>query len=134
VPLGSVILCVSLGSITDDLTTELLVRILRDQKIDARHLSIEDLKQPPPEAVPGSVSMIYVVSASPGDERKAADAVVVEIRARFAGALLVAVFMPGLALHQGPSGDTIATADRSARSLVDALQICLDWLEERTKA
>ena len=135
VPLGSVILCVSLGSITDDLTTELLVRILRDQKIDARHLSVEDLKQgPPPEAVPGSVSMIYLVSASPGEERKAADAAAVEIRARFAGALLVAVFIPGLALHHGPSDDTLAAADRSARSLVDALQICLDWLEERTKA
>ena len=135
VPPGSVMICVSLGSMSDDLTTELLVRILRDKKIDARHVSVEDLKQaPPPEAVPGSVSMVYVVSAAPGEERKAADAAVVEIRARFVGALLVAVFMPGLALQQGTSGDTIAAADRSATSLVDALQICLDWLEERTKA
>jgi predicted PurR-regulated permease PerM len=135
VPPGSVMICVSLGSMSDDLTTELLVRILRDKKIDARHVSVEDLKQaPPPEAVPGSVSMVYLVSASPGEERKAADAAAVEIRARFAGALLVDVFMPGLALQQGTSADTIAAADRSASSLVDALQICLDWVEERTKA
>jgi hypothetical protein len=43
--------CVGLGSMADDLATELLVRILRDQKIDARHMSIEDLAAwPPPEA------------------------------------------------------------------------------------
>ena len=135
VPPGSVMLCVSLGSISDDLTTELLVRILRDKKIDARHLSIEDLKQaPPPDAVPGSVSMVYMVSASPGKDREAADAAAVDIRARFVGALLVAVFIPGMALQQGTSGGTIPAVDRSASSLVDALQICLDWLEERTKA
>lgn len=135
VPPGSVMLCVSLGSVSDDLTTELLVRILRDKKIDARHLSVEDLKQPPPpDAVPGSVSMVYMVSASPGEGRKAADAAAADIRARFAGALLVAVFIPGMALQQGTSGETMAGADRSASSLVDALQICLDWLEERTKA
>ena len=46
VPPGSVMLCVGLGSMADDLATELLVRILREQKIDARHLSIEDLDQP----------------------------------------------------------------------------------------
>jgi predicted PurR-regulated permease PerM len=135
VPPGSVMICVSLGSMSDDLTTELLVRILRDRKIDARHVSVEDLKQaPPPEVVPGSVSMVYVVSAAPGDARKSADAAAVEIRARFVGALLVAVFLPGLVLQHGTSADTIAAADRTASSLVDALQICLGWLEERTKA
>jgi predicted PurR-regulated permease PerM len=135
VPPGSVMLCVSLGSISDDLTTELLVRILRDKKIDARHLSVEDLKQaPPPDAVPGSVSMVYMVSAAAGEEREAAAAAATDIRARFVGALLVAVFIPGMALQQGTSGETIVAADRSASSLVDALQICLDWLEERTKA
>ena len=34
VPAGSVVVCVGLGSVADDLATELLVRILRDQKID----------------------------------------------------------------------------------------------------
>jgi predicted PurR-regulated permease PerM len=134
VPLGSVMLCVSMGSMADDLTTELLVRILRHKKIDARHVSLEDLKQmPPPEAVPGSVSMIYVVSAAPGEERKAADAAVKLIRARFPEALLVGVCMPGVMLQQETSDDTIATADRSATSMVEALQICMDWLEERAK-
>src|ERR1700723_1259169 len=50
VPAGSVVVCVGLGSMADDLATELLVRILRDQKIDARHMSLEDMNTaPPPE-------------------------------------------------------------------------------------
>jgi predicted PurR-regulated permease PerM len=135
VPRGSVMLCVSMGSMGDDLATELLVRILRDKKLDARHLSIEDLKQvPPPEAVPGSVSMVYVVSAAPGEERSRAVATAEEIRARFAHALLVGVCLPGLMLQQEPSIDTLPSADRSATSLVEALQICLDWVEERAAA
>jgi len=135
VPPGSIMLCVSVGSMSDDLATELLVRILRDKQLDARHLSIEDLQQiPPPEAVPGSVSMVFLVSSSPGEERKAADAAVQQIRLRFARALLIGVCLPGLVLQQGSAGDALAGTDKSSSSLVDALQICLDWLEERTKA
>jgi len=54
----------------DELATELLVRILRDQKLDARHLSLEDLSAvPPPEASPEIVSMACIVSAFPSEER-----------------------------------------------------------------
>jgi hypothetical protein len=135
VPPGSVVLCVSMGSMGDDLATELLVRILRDKKLDARHLSIEDLKQvPPPEAVPGSVSMVYVVSAAPGEERNRAVATAEEIRARIADALLVGLCLPGATLSQEPSIDTLPSADRSATSLVEALEICLDWIGKRAAA
>jgi predicted PurR-regulated permease PerM len=134
VPPGSVMLCVSMGSIADDLATELLVRIMRDKKLDARHLSIGDLNQlPPPEAARGSVSMVYVVSAAPDEGRKELAVVAEQIRARFADALLVGVLLPGLVLQQGSSIDTIP-ADKLATSLVEALQICLHWLEEHTKA
>jgi predicted PurR-regulated permease PerM len=135
VPPGSVVLCVSMGSMADDLATELLVRILRDKKLDARHLSIEDLKQmPPPEAVPGSVSMVYVVSAAPGEERNRAVATAEEIRARIAGALLVGLCLPGATLSQEPSIDTLPSADKSATSLVEALEVCLDWIGKRAAA
>src|SRR5579859_3582008 len=40
VPPGSVVLCLGLGSVANDLATELLTRILRDLHIDARHLSM----------------------------------------------------------------------------------------------
>jgi hypothetical protein len=77
---------------------------------------------------------VYVVSAAPGEERTAANAAAEQVRARFAEALLVDVHLPGLVLQQGASIDTIPIADKSATSLAEALQICLDWLEERTKA
>ena len=134
VPPGSVMLCVGLGSVPDDLATELLVRILRDQKLDARHLSIDDLQQvPPPEAAPGSVSMVYLVSAFPSAERQRADSTAAEIRRRFPGAFLVTVFLPGLSLPPGPAVDTIRGADKAAGSFGEAVQICLDWLRERQK-
>jgi hypothetical protein len=119
----------------DDLATELLVRILRDKKLDARHLSLEDLAQvPPPEAVPGSVSMVYLVSAAPGEERRQADAAAAEIRGRFAGATLVAVWLPGMSLQETPAIDILPDADASATSLSEALQVCVGRLEERTTA
>src|SRR4029077_3290540 len=70
---GSVIVCVSLGSMADDLATELLVRILRDQKIDARHMSLEDLNAAPPPNAAEAVSIVYVVSAFPSEERSRGD-------------------------------------------------------------
>ena len=134
VPPGSVMLCVGLGSIPDDLATELLVRILRDQKLDARHLSVDDLQQlPPPEAAPGSVSMVYLVSAFPSSERLRAESTAAEIRRRFPGAFLVTVLLPGLLLQAGPAADTIRSADKAAGSFSEALQICLDWLREQQK-
>jgi predicted PurR-regulated permease PerM len=134
VPPGSITLCVSLGSIQDDLATELLVRILRDKKLDARHLSLEDLKQgPPPEAVPGSVSMVYLVSALPGEERKNAQPAAEQVRARFQDVLLVGVSLPGMVVHPESTESSMSAADKIATSMVEALQICLDWLEERAK-
>ena len=54
-------------------------------------------------------------------------------RARFAHAPLIGVCLPGLVLQQGGSDSILPGTDKSASSLVDALQICVDWLEERTK-
>ena len=39
VPRGSIVICMGLGSPADDLATELLVRLLRSERIDARHFS-----------------------------------------------------------------------------------------------
>jgi predicted PurR-regulated permease PerM len=97
---GSVVLCVGLGSIVDDLVTEILVRILRDLSIDARHLTIEDIEafeaEPPPEATPNGVSMVYIVSAVPAGYRERGDAVATEMRRRFPEACLIAVQLPEL--------------------------------------
>jgi predicted PurR-regulated permease PerM len=128
VPAGSVIVCVSLGSIADDLATELLVRILRDQKIDARHMSLEDLEAAPPPNAADAVSMVYVVSAFPSEERSRGDGAAEKLRLRFPHACLVAVFLPGMLLQadEGGADEVIHGADKSAGSLAHAVQICLD--------
>jgi predicted PurR-regulated permease PerM len=126
VPPGSVMLCVSLGSMTDDLATELLVRILRDQKIDARHLSLEDLSAMPPTKAAEAVAMVYVVSAFPSEERSRGDGAVEELRRRFPHACVVAVFLPGMLLQPESDFGTLRGADKSAGSLGHAVQICLD--------
>ena len=131
VPPGSVMLSVSLGSMLDDLAAELLVRILRERKLDARHLSLDDLPQvPPPDASPGGVSMAYLVSAFPTPERQRADSAAEQIRRRFPGACMVTVFLPDALLQAGSAIDTIRSADKAAASFGEAVQICLEWLEE----
>src|SRR5271168_2828501 len=100
VPAGSVIVCVGLGTMADDLATELLVRILRDQKIDARHMSLEDMAAvTAPEAAADAVAIVYVVSAFPSEERGRCDATAETMRAKFPKASIVAVFLPGMLLQ-----------------------------------
>jgi predicted PurR-regulated permease PerM len=126
VPAGSVMVCMGLGSMADDLATELLVRILRDQKIDARHMSIEDLAAAAPPEAADAVSIVYVVSAFPSDERSRGDATADEMRKRFPRACIVAVFLPGMLLQPDSGIDSLRGADKSASSLGHAVQICLD--------
>jgi predicted PurR-regulated permease PerM len=125
VPSGSVMLGIGLGSLVDDLAAEILVRLLRDQKTDARHFSLEDLQGLiPPEAKPASISVVYLVSALPGEERQRAAQVIEEIRRRFPDVCIVTVFLPGMLLQQGATAGSVTTADKSATSFSEALHIC----------
>jgi predicted PurR-regulated permease PerM len=128
VPPGSVIVCVSLGSISDDLAAELLVRILREQKMDARHMSVEDLAAAPPPNAAEAVSIVYIVSAFPSEERSLGEAAAQKLRQEFPNACIVAVFLPGMLLREDEVGEgaTIPGSDKSAGSLGHAVQICLD--------
>src|SRR6202522_2797870 len=99
VPAGSVVVCVGLGSMSDDFATELLVRILRDQKIDGRHMSLEDLNTASPPGAAEAVSIVYVVSAFPSEERGRGEGAVEEMRRRFPLACVVAVLLPGMLLQ-----------------------------------
>lgn len=96
----SVVLCIGLGNIGDDLATEILARILQDLHIDARHLSISDIEaleaDPPPEVTRDGVSMVYIVSASPTKERDSSAVVASEMRRRFPDACILAVMLPQL--------------------------------------
>ncbi len=134
VPPGSVMLCIGLGSIADELATELLVRILRDQKVDARHLSLEDLSAvPPADASPASISMAYIVSAFPSEERARGRSVIDELRRRFPQICIATVFLPGMLLQAESMARSTPKADKAATSFVQAEQICLDWHEQRAK-
>src|SRR6201999_200940 len=95
VPPGSVMLCLGLGSMSDELAAELLVRILRNQKIDARHMSLDDLNAVPPPNTAEAVSMVYLVSAFPSDERERGESVAGEMRRRLPNSCIVAVYLPG---------------------------------------
>ena len=127
VPPGSVMLCIGLGSFADDLATELLVRVLREQGIDARHISVGDLDKPvPPESSPEGVAVVYLVSAYPSEEREQGPAVSETIRRRFPAVRLVTVYLPGMLLQPASSADTLVHADKAATSFGQAVQICLD--------
>ena len=126
VPAGSVMICVGLGSMADDLATELLVRILREQKIDARHMSIEDMSAGTPPEAAEAVSIVYVVSAFPSEERDRGEATAQDMRRRFPKACIVAVFLPGMLLQPDSGVGSLRGADKSASSLGGAVQICLD--------
>jgi predicted PurR-regulated permease PerM len=130
VPAGSVMLCVGLGSMADDLATELLVRILREQKIDARHMSLEDMAAVPPPNAADAVAIIYVISAFPSEERGRGEAAAEELRRRFPHACIVAVFLPGMLLQPEPEISSLRGADKAASSLSHAVQICLDLHRE----
>jgi len=95
-----VVLCTGLGTIGDDLATEILARILRDLNIDARHLSVQDIEaleaDPPPEVSRDGISMVYIVSASPSKERENSAMVSAEMRRRFPDACILAVLLPEL--------------------------------------
>ena len=136
VPPGSVIVCVSLGSISDDLAAELLVRRLRDQKMDARHMSVEDLAAAPPPNAAEAVSIVYIVSAFPSEERNLGEATAEKLREEFPNACIVAVFLPGMLLREDEVGEgpTIPGSDKSAGSLGHAVQICLDMKAKSTQA
>lgn len=131
VPPGSVMVCIGMGSTADDLATELLVRVLLEYKQDARHFSIEDVNVDlPPEATPGGVAIVYLVSAFAETEGGRHEGVVERVRKLVPGALLVDVLLPGVSAHPQSPGQT-ADTDHAVSSFVQALQICIERQQER---
>ncbi|HEX4598907.1 MAG TPA: AI-2E family transporter, partial [Burkholderiaceae bacterium] len=127
VPPGSVVICAGLGSPADDLAAELLVRLLRMQKVDARHFSSADVDAGlPPGADPDGVSIVYLVSAFPGPQRAGAGLLGERIRRLLPCASLVNVSCPGVTAPAADHNSGGGGADK-AQSLVQAIQICTLW-------
>jgi predicted PurR-regulated permease PerM len=93
----SVVLCVGLGGPGDDLATEILVRILRDLRLDARDVTVEELRSlryPPTPA--SAVGAVCLVTMTGGDSPDTGVRLVRELRAEAQDAHLVALSLPGL--------------------------------------
>jgi predicted PurR-regulated permease PerM len=123
VPPGSILLCLGLGSIADTIAAELLVRALREQGLDARHVSLEDLDagSRPPDADPAAVAIAYIVSAFPSVEREHCEQTAERVHQQLPSARMVSVFLPGVAIQPelaAPVGHT----DYGVSSFVEAVQ------------
>lgn len=124
---GSVMICLALGSIADDLAAELLVRILRNHKVDARHFSVKDLDAGlPPGATPGGVAAVYLISAAPGPERDNRNQVAERIHQLFPSAGLMNLLLPGLSSQTMSTPQMVDADDPVVTSFVQAVQICLE--------
>ncbi|ALV08141.1 AI-2E family transporter [Roseateles depolymerans] len=64
VPAGSVMLCISMGGRGAHLVAEILVRVLRDSRFDARHVTAQELTGAPDEAKLEAIGTVFVVGAS----------------------------------------------------------------------
>lgn len=90
VPSGSIVLCMSYGSPRDDLLTELLVRALRDDSVDARSASISDPLDPSMADKSVLVGTVFVVYPH-ADEVARWQAQSAELRAALPHAILATV-------------------------------------------
>jgi hypothetical protein len=132
VPRGSIVICMALGSSADDLATELLVRLLRSERIDARHFSPAEIDAGlPPEADPAGVAIVFLVSAFPCPERERADSISQQLHELLPQANRIRVLCSGaVAISESTeNGDD----EPAAGSLGEAVQICLSWQKARGK-
>jgi len=137
VPPGSVTLCVGLGTGSDELATEILVRILRNQRIDARHVLPDDIQAPPPaEASPDSVAIVYVVSAFRSEERKFGADIIETLRTRLPQAWICSVVIPGLlaAIPERKADVDSGEVDASVTTFNEAETLCLERYRNRAAA
>jgi hypothetical protein len=126
---GSIVLCIGSGNRYDDMATEILVRILRDLRVDARHVSMQDIEdfqaEDHPEATPDAVSMIHVVNAAGAEGWASGEVVAREIRKRFAEVVITAVLLPHLLETQEPAA-LGKDVDRVAQSFEQAAQFTIE--------
>jgi len=122
VPPGSVVLCIGLGSMRDDLVTEVLVRILRGLDVDARHIALEDYRAgPPPGADPRSISMVFLVNAFPAEDWSLSLETATGLRERFATATLAGL-LPDDALTAEQRRALEARVDLVVHSFEEAVE------------
>jgi predicted PurR-regulated permease PerM len=126
VPVGSVVLAMSLGTQYDELATEILVRILREQKIDARSVSFADfgLHDAPPEATPALVSIVCLVSVDPLAERELMERALLKMKDSLPHCKRYAVLLPSPFENADLAPCVFPAASKVVHSYDSALQSC----------
>jgi predicted PurR-regulated permease PerM len=83
VPPGTIVLGIGAGSAGDELAAEILVRILRKQNIDGRHVTLAEMAgAPPPDVRTGIVAMFCLVSIEPVKEQAQIEEALAALRIR----------------------------------------------------
>jgi predicted PurR-regulated permease PerM len=132
VPRESLVICIAVGSPADDLAAELLVRLLRSERIDARHFSPADIDTGLPSgADPGGVAIVFLVSAFPSAEREGADSIGQQLHELLPQSSLIRVFCSGVGalVESFASGN----AEPTVGSLGEAVQISVSWQSARNE-
>lgn len=125
VPAGSVVLSIGLGSQYAELATEILVRILREQKIDARSMSYEDLDKPtPPEASPELVAIVCLVSVNPLQDCELMTQALERMRSELPHCKQFALLLPSPFENADLKTCVFPSADHISRSYDDAVHSC----------
>jgi predicted PurR-regulated permease PerM len=133
VPQGSIVICMALGSSADDLAAELLVRLLRSERIDARHFSSAEIDAGlPPGADPDGVATVFLVSAFPSPERERADSIRQQLLELLPQANFIRVFCPGVTPLSEP-GENMGNPEPIVSSLGQAIEICAGWHQARNR-
>ncbi|MGO9948516.1 MAG: AI-2E family transporter [Steroidobacteraceae bacterium] len=133
VPPGSVVICSGVGSSSDDLATELLVRLLRSERIDARHFSTAEIDAGlPPGADPDGVAIVFLMSAFPSPERERADSISQRLHELLPQTNLIRVFGPGVTVV-GEPGNGTRNPEPTVSSLGQAIEVCVSWHKARNK-
>ena len=130
VPSGSLVLCVGVDSIFNELAAEVLVRVFAESFIASRHLLVEDLRNPALHgANPESVSTVCMVSLNPRDECDRIEALVHDIRLGMPGAKIIALILHGPYKGCGQLERALQGVDLTTHSYEETMQSCLGVLK-----
>jgi predicted PurR-regulated permease PerM len=125
VPEGSVVLSVPIGAQSAELATEILVRILREQKIDARSRNLDELDEPPPPgANPELVSVVCLVSVDPVNDCQRMTAALTKLHARLPHCKQFALLLPSPFENPDLKTCVFPLADHVSRTYEDVLNRC----------
>ncbi|CAG2155233.1 hypothetical protein LMG31506_05341 [Cupriavidus yeoncheonensis] len=128
VPAGTIVLGIGAGSPIDELAAEVLVRVLRAQHLDGRHLSLEDLQAEPPvrESRPESVAAVCLVNLI-SDQSLAAAIAGIRRRLPYAKVLVLCSSNPFEPHEKGPPD--VPEADITVHSFGEAMESCIYLLK-----